>query len=66
MLREHRLAKGITQKQLADALGKPQSFIAAIEANQRRVDLVELVQFAELLDIDIPATVKRIRQTDPD
>lgn len=34
--------------------------------NQRRIDLVELVEMAAILDLDIAALVKRIEQTSPD
>lgn len=66
MLKEHRLAKGMSQAELAKALGRHQPFIATIEMNQRRVDLVELVELAAILDLDIAALVKRLEQTSPD
>lgn len=66
VLKEHRLAKGMTQAQLAKALDKHQPFIVAIERNQRRVDLVELIEIAAILDLDIAALVKRLEQTSPD
>ena len=63
VLKEHRLAKGMTQAQLAKAIGRHQPFITSIEQNQRRVDIVELVEIADILDIDIAALVKRLRET---
>ena len=34
---------GMTQRQLAGAVGREQNFVARIETHQRRVDLVEFV-----------------------
>ncbi|WP_226068632.1 helix-turn-helix domain-containing protein [Dickeya zeae] len=55
-LREARIAKGITQEMLAQALERPQSFIAKVENGERRLDVVEFVQLARLLALD-PAQV---------
>ncbi|WP_038911773.1 helix-turn-helix domain-containing protein [Dickeya dadantii] len=55
-LREARIAKGITQEMLAQALERPQSFIAKVENGERRLDVVEFVQLARLLALD-PARV---------
>nr|UKE85656.1 helix-turn-helix domain-containing protein [Pectobacterium sp. PL152] len=51
-----RIAQGVTQATLAQALGKPQSFIAKIENGKRRLDVVEFVQQVRLLAFD-PAQV---------
>ena len=47
-LREARVTAGMTQVQAANALRRPQSFIAKAEAGECRVDVVELEQFAKL------------------
>lgn len=43
---------GITQVELADRLGKPQSFVSKVERGERRLDVVEFCQVAEALDLD--------------
>ncbi len=48
-LKQARKARGITQMQLAEALGRPQSFIAKIESGERRLDVVEFVHLARLV-----------------
>ncbi|WP_283151344.1 helix-turn-helix domain-containing protein [Silvimonas soli] len=48
-----RVASGITQTVLAEALGKPQSFIAKVENLDRRLDIVEMGDW--LLALSQPA-----------
>lgn len=52
-LKKARKDKGMTQAQLAEALGKPQSFIAKVENGERRLDVVEFVHLARLVGADI-------------
>lgn len=47
-----RHAAGMSQSDLADALGEYQSFVARMESGQRRVDVVEYENLAEILDFD--------------
>jgi transcriptional regulator with XRE-family HTH domain len=43
---------GVTQQQLADRIGKPQSFVSKYERGERRVDLVEFLAIADALGLD--------------
>ena len=47
-----RKEKGLTQVTLAQALGRPQSFVAKMESGERRLDVVEFAHIAALLFID--------------
>lgn len=60
-----REAAGLTQTQLAEALGEYQSFVARLESGQRRVDVVELIELARILKFDA-AQVVNILQNDID
>ncbi|WP_226052847.1 helix-turn-helix domain-containing protein [Dickeya chrysanthemi] len=51
-LRAARIAQGVNQATLAQALGKPQSFIAKIENGERRLDIVEFIHISRLLSLD--------------
>ena len=47
-LRTAREEAGLIQDQVAEALGKPQSFVSKMESGERRLDLVEMEEIAEL------------------
>ena len=44
---------GLTQVQVADALGRLQSFVSKYERGDRRLDFSEFVEIADVLGIDI-------------
>lgn len=48
-LRDVRCAKGITQVQLSEQLGRVQSYISNIERGQRRLDVIEFAEIARAL-----------------
>jgi transcriptional regulator with XRE-family HTH domain len=47
-LRAARQEAELTQVQVARALRKPQSFVSKCESGERRVDVIELAQFARV------------------
>lgn len=53
-----RHAEGLTQRQLAEAIGKPPSFVAKYELGERRLDFVEFIAITNALGRD-PGTVIR-------
>ena len=60
ILRDARIEKGITQVKLAEALGRPQSFIAKVENGERKLDVVEFALIAWLLDVNTGPIMERI------
>ena len=52
LMSEARSRAGLSQKDLAGRLSKPQSFVSNLEAGQRRVDVLEFLRIAEALDTD--------------
>ncbi len=46
-----RRAAGLTQRQLADKLGRSDSFVWKIEAGERRVDILEFIEMACAMDV---------------
>jgi transcriptional regulator with XRE-family HTH domain len=58
MLREVRLSAGLTQTELSERLGRPQSFISKLEGGERRIDLVELRWLCRELGQDVTQLVR--------
>jgi transcriptional regulator with XRE-family HTH domain len=52
-----REAEELSQQELANRLGKPQSYISKIELYERRLDLIEALQLCEALGIKMDAVV---------
>lgn len=49
VLRRERSLKGFTQTELAEKMNRPQSFVAKVEVGERRLDVVEFVEYADAL-----------------
>lgn len=62
LLIEARLKAGLTQAQVAKSLKRHQSFVATVEAGQRRVDVVELLDFAEAIGFDPASFLRRLKK----
>lgn len=52
LLVEKRKRASLTQAEVAKRLGRYQSFVATVESGQRRIDVVELLDFAEAIGFD--------------
>ncbi|KAF1708652.1 transcriptional regulator [Pseudoxanthomonas sacheonensis] len=51
---------GLTQQQLADKLGRPQSFVSKTENGERRIDVVEFLELCRLVGADPHNVLRRI------
>lgn len=51
-LREMRISAGLSQRDLANRLSAPHSWVAKVESGERRVDIVEFCWFALACDAD--------------
>ena len=58
---EARERSGLTQVQVAEALGRLQSFVSKYERGDRRLDFSEFMEIAEVLGIDIAAFLTAYR-----
>ena len=47
-LKTARVEAGLAQQEVADKLGKPQSYISKIESGERRLDVAEMKKFAQI------------------
>lgn len=61
LLVAERKRAGLSQAALADALGRYQSVIAAMELGSRRIDVVEFLDIAEIIGFDIHELIEALR-----
>ena len=54
-----RKSTGLTQVELADRLGRPQSFVSKYERGERKLDLIEFCEVCRALGIDPVAFLRR-------
>lgn len=52
-LKKARLAVSLDQEQVAELLGKTQSYVSKVESGQRRIDIIQLKEFARIYKKDI-------------
>ncbi len=62
LLIEARLGAGMTQSEVALKLGQPQSFVSKYERGERRLDVVEYFEVAEVIGFDPLALLKEFHK----
>lgn len=62
LLQQGRHDKCLTQGEVANALGKPQSFVSKYESGERRIDIVEFLEIADVLGIDPVSLLNELRE----
>lgn len=65
LLREVRADAGLTQAELADKLGVPQSVVSKYESGERRLDILELREICRGLDLSLLDFVRRLEKEIP-
>ncbi|MES2179642.1 MAG: helix-turn-helix transcriptional regulator [Gemmatimonadota bacterium] len=58
-----REAAGLNQREAAERIGRPQSYVAKIETGERRVDAVEILQFVEAYGVELDSLLPRPAKT---
>jgi transcriptional regulator with XRE-family HTH domain len=59
-LSDARRSEGLTQKEVANKLTRPQSFVSKYEKGERRLDVVEFVAVCHALKVDPVAVLENI------
>lgn len=59
-LKAARIAAGLTQLEVARGLGRPQSFIAKLEACERRLDIIEFAELCRVYKRSVASMMKAI------
>ncbi|MGB0154560.1 MAG: helix-turn-helix domain-containing protein [Verrucomicrobiales bacterium] len=60
LLKQVRKDAGLTQVELAEKLGKPQSYISKAEQGERRMDFVETLDFCAACGVSVDSFVKQL------
>lgn len=63
VLVETRNEKAVTQQELANRLSRPQSYIAKVETGERRLDVIEFIEWATALELSPADMIVRIEET---
>lgn len=62
LLTEARERAGLTQRQLAERLNRPQSYVSKFERGERRLDVVEYLDVAKALRLDPFELLRQLMQ----
>ena len=60
LLVEARKDAGLTQQELANKIGKHQSFVAKYEGGERRLDLIELMEISDKIGFNLSSLIKKL------
>ena len=60
LVREIRLAAGMRQRDTAERLGRPQSFVSKYESGERRLDILEIRAVCHACGVPLEAFVHRL------
>lgn len=58
-LKKARLEAGLDQEKAAELLKKTQSYISKVESGQRRIDIVQLKEFAKIYKKEVDFFIKK-------
>jgi len=62
MLGHARNEKGLRQAEVAEQLGRPQAFVSKYERGDRRLDMPEFLEIADVLGIDVERFIHQYRE----
>ena len=62
LLRDLRAEAGITQAELAERLGQPQSFVSKYESSERRLDILETREVCRAVGVPLSEFVRRLEE----
>jgi transcriptional regulator with XRE-family HTH domain len=63
LLRQIRLSAGLSQVELAQRLGLPQSFVSKYESGERRLDLIEVYRICNAVGISMVEFVRKFEES---
>ncbi len=60
MLVEARQKSRLSQQEVADRLGRPQTYVSKCERGARRMDVIEFLELSKVIGLDPVAFIKRL------
>ena len=60
IFKERRLALSLSMRDLGEIIKEPHSFVQKVEANQRKLDIFQYVQYCEALEMNPAETLKTL------
>lgn len=57
ILKKRRVLLGLSMRDLGEVIREPHSFVQKVEANQRKLDIFQYVQYCEALGLDPAKTL---------
>lgn len=57
LVRKARERSGLTQREIAQRLGRPQSYLSKVETCERRIDFIELMQLCRVIGVTLADVV---------
>lgn len=57
LLRKARERAGLSQREVAQVLGRPQSYVSKVETCERRIDVVELLQMCRINGVTLAEVI---------
>lgn len=60
LLKEERLTVKLSQLELAERLGKPQSYVSKVEGRERRLDVIEYCAWVQALGAEPASLLARL------
>ena len=64
MLIDARKASGLSQTELAERLGRVQTFVSKYERGERRLDIIEFIDVATALNLDDVKVLRKLQAMD--
>lgn len=60
LLVKARREAGLTQRELSERLGRPQSYVSKFERGERRLDVIEFLEVTRSLEVDPHSMLEEI------
>ena len=60
LLKEARLDRKLRQVDVAESLGRPQSYVAKVESGERTLDFIEVLDYCKAVQLDATSLVEEL------